>query len=526
MLRYEQSSGKKPSSSLDEGETDYFDFFEGSQGGSTQQANVDASFNSATSGISGFNHSASSSKAVLAALRALQDKIRRLETERAAALDEAAQLRSQLKSQEIESEHTKEKDILHNQKSLQEARLSYERVVTEKDDLEKSLQLLRSQNDQTQAHIHELRERNKELEDMRAAAEKRLGEVEGHLVKFQEEVDRSKHRESDLSNAMVWETKRHEEEMVMLKDQVASLNAEYGSSAKARAEKDAKLIELDHLVGQLLSVNETLICQISGKRISSVKAAAAAAVPKKPAKKKRKGSLVPRAASKGTASSRAKNEAGASKRAAMASGSLASRSLVEEQTSKKELLGMHEMYVNLANSITGKPIKTVTKVSSVGSGDKIKKSIGKSSTDTQMRRRIIDQGNAVEEGSVLTAGSGVTGEVNVNLEDFERKYMTPASGVNGTEQVTSSATTSAHVTSHIVPSPGMASPGLNQPELKTLIHSLEEEFESLNDQYQRILQSSNDKNKKSEDTSQELVSVIQRLHKKGEQLRALKSPTK
>jgi hypothetical protein len=325
---------------------------------------------------------------------------------------------------------------------------------------------------------------------------------------------------ADLSNAMVWETKRHEEEMIALKDQVVSLNAEYSNSAKVRAEKDAKLIELDHLVGQLLSVNETLICQISGKRISSVKAAASAAgvTKSKPLKKKKKGSVVPRAASKGTASSRAKNEAGVLKRAAATVNSAtASRTLVEEQTSKKELLGMHEMYVNLANSITGKTTKTVSKIS--GSGGKIKKSIGKSSTDTQMRRRIIEQNIGVDDESMLTSGTADVGEVKVNLEDFEKKYMTP-----GSTGASTSATVSAHMTSHVVPTPGISSPGLQQPELKGLINSLEEEFESLNDQYQRILQTSN--NKKSEDTSQELVSVIQRLHKKGEQLRALKSPTK
>jgi hypothetical protein len=341
---------------------------------------------------------------------------------------------------------------------------------------------------------------------------------------------------ADLSSAMVWETKRHEDEMVSLKDQIVSLNTEYSTSAKERAEKDAKLIELDHLVGQLLSVNETLICQISGKRISSVKAAAAPPKPALKASKKRKkgSSLVPRAASKGTASSNAKNEAGVARRAAaQATQTLAaSRSLVEEQTSKKELLGMHEMYVNLANSITGKPNKAVSKISasgigsvsgsgSSGTGTKIKKSIGKSSKDTQMRRRIIGQREREEEGgeeeSVLT-GASVFSDVNVNLEEFEKKYMTGASPATP-----GAAATSSH--NHGL-AMSLSSPGMLQPELKGLIKSLEEEFESLNDQYQRILQHSGDKNRSSTDTSQELVSVIQRLHKKGEQLRALQSPTK
>jgi DNA repair exonuclease SbcCD ATPase subunit len=212
MLRYDRSPATSSKPSLDERDTDYFDYFEGgsqslphshTHSQSQKEQPLDASFSSGTSGISGFNHSASSSKAVLAALRALQDKIRRLETERSSALDEAAQLRSQLKSQEIEAEHSKEKDILHSQKSLQEARMAYERVITEKEDLEKSLKMVRTQNDQTQAHVQELRESNKELEAMRSSAEQRLAEVEGHLAKFEAEVERSKHRESGTKRIVV-----------------------------------------------------------------------------------------------------------------------------------------------------------------------------------------------------------------------------------------------------------------------------------------------------------------------------------
>ena len=67
-----------------------------------------------------------SSKAVLAALRALQDKIRRLETERAQALDECNHLRNQIRSQEMESEHVKQRDTLNNQKTLLEAKAAKE----------------------------------------------------------------------------------------------------------------------------------------------------------------------------------------------------------------------------------------------------------------------------------------------------------------------------------------------------------------------------------------------------------------
>jgi uncharacterized protein (UPF0335 family) len=78
----------------------------------------------------------SSSKAVLAALRALQDKIRRLEAEKQQSLDETKQLRLQLQNQEMEFEHLKQKDKLSLQKSISDARSSYENILTEKNELE------------------------------------------------------------------------------------------------------------------------------------------------------------------------------------------------------------------------------------------------------------------------------------------------------------------------------------------------------------------------------------------------------
>jgi chromosome segregation ATPase len=86
--------------------------------------------------LSGGGSASSSSKAVLAALRALQDKIRRLESERTQALDESAQLRHQLKNQEIEGEHGRQRESLSHHKAMQEVRTAYERVHADKSELE------------------------------------------------------------------------------------------------------------------------------------------------------------------------------------------------------------------------------------------------------------------------------------------------------------------------------------------------------------------------------------------------------
>ena len=88
------------------------------------------------SGVSQVGQVAGNSKAVLAALRALQDKIRRLDTERAHAIDEAAQLRQQCKALELEVEHAKQRETLSAQRTSHEARVQQERWYSEKAELE------------------------------------------------------------------------------------------------------------------------------------------------------------------------------------------------------------------------------------------------------------------------------------------------------------------------------------------------------------------------------------------------------
>ena len=135
---------------------------------------LNKSFNSTSSstGIA-LQSTASSSKAVLAALRALQDKIRRLESEKAQALDDAAQLRTQLKSLEIENDHARERDALHSQKLLQDARMAYEKVISEKTEMENRLRTLDKQLEKVTSELHSTANENKELEmSKRSGADK------------------------------------------------------------------------------------------------------------------------------------------------------------------------------------------------------------------------------------------------------------------------------------------------------------------------------------------------------------------
>jgi len=165
-----------------------------------QENPLNRSYNSAISNSSiGQNASASSSKAVLAALRALQDKIRRLETERAQALDECAQLRHQLKNQEIETEHHRQRESLSAQKNLHDARSAYEKVLAEKTDLEVRLAKSEDRNREEQRLVEELRTKVRAVEEDRHHGQLANKDLEAEKAHMQSQIMHAQQKEKGAS---------------------------------------------------------------------------------------------------------------------------------------------------------------------------------------------------------------------------------------------------------------------------------------------------------------------------------------
>ena len=108
---------------------------------------------------------ATSSKAVLAALRALQDKIKRLEHEKNVAIEETARLRLQIQNQNFESGRFKERDSLTSLKNLHEVRTAYERILTEKSETETRLLKLEERNQAEEKIALDLRAKIRIFED-------------------------------------------------------------------------------------------------------------------------------------------------------------------------------------------------------------------------------------------------------------------------------------------------------------------------------------------------------------------------
>ena len=123
---------------------------------------------------------ASSSKAVLAALRTLQDKIRRMEAERTDALRESAELRGQLHAAEVESEQLKRHDNSIAQKNLADARSAYDRLVSEKTELEIRIARMDDRNKEAQLTSEDLSIKIRQVEENNQTAAIRTKQLEAH----------------------------------------------------------------------------------------------------------------------------------------------------------------------------------------------------------------------------------------------------------------------------------------------------------------------------------------------------------
>lgn len=148
---------------------------------------------SSSSTISPSGAAATSSKAVLSALRALQDKIRRLDAETMEATEEAAQLRIQIRNHEMESDRFKQRDTLASQKNLHEVRAAYERILTEKCETETRLLKLEERNRGEEKISTDLRAKISAVEDEKYSGliiikdlESRRSQLQSHILHSRE----------------------------------------------------------------------------------------------------------------------------------------------------------------------------------------------------------------------------------------------------------------------------------------------------------------------------------------------------
>ena len=154
--------------------------------------------------------STTSSKAVLSALRALQDKIRRLETEKSQAMEETARLRQSYSSLQAETDQIRARDDAMAQRNIMEAKGSYDRLLAEKTDLEVRVQRAEERKTDIQRTHDELKDKIRAMLDEKHESLTKIKDMESHVNHLETQLTHLHKKESELGETLTWEVKKHE----------------------------------------------------------------------------------------------------------------------------------------------------------------------------------------------------------------------------------------------------------------------------------------------------------------------------
>lgn len=178
----------------------------------------------------------SGSKAVLAALRALQDKIRRLDTERAASVDECDSLKAQIKSMEVDFEHMKQRDSLLSNQALLEQRASNEALKTEAAERETEYLKLTERHREQGVELNKAKIIVDTLEEEKASLLAKSRRLEQQCTEQDDLLRKYSSKERDLSAWALAESRRHEAELDMA---IKRVKEQQNNTAVARDEYTA-----------------------------------------------------------------------------------------------------------------------------------------------------------------------------------------------------------------------------------------------------------------------------------------------
>ena len=295
---------------------------------------------------------------------------------------------------------------------------------------------------------------------------------------------------SDLGQTILWETKRHEGDMDILGSKFRTLQNDLFAAVHDKNILEIKLVELDQLVGQLLSVNESLVVRLSGKPLTKA----------------------PTQSSKTTVIKKKKVPVQHSSRATTSTQTASNSTTNTTFDDVKNLHGMHKMYVNLAHTITAPLVpSTLKKVRGASSGGVVTGKVLNSSTLMRNKK------NQSPDDHVNYNDESSTTNVSVRIPSIfmDNRFNVDESMTDGQYSNTSHSGNF-----------GTTRHGQNS-DIEGLITSLEEEFNMLNVDYRHLLELAQAQPSTTESSlADDLVAVIQKLHKKGEQLRALKAPNR
>ena len=346
---------------------------------------------------------------------------------------------------------------------------------------------------------------------------------------------------TDLGETIMWETKCREDDMDVLSNKLLRLQDELSNLSDQKNVVQSKLFELDSLVGQLLLVNESLVARLAGKQNVRQHSSPSKTYPKSPNSNSN---------STNQKLKNSRNSQNLSQNIPLNSRLSSSSSRCDEYKSDNgfqsssmndkghtDLRNMHRMYVDLAKNIN---IHGAAEESKGGvNGRNQEPSLGPSSpsnydddygdaflSDLQQQQQQQQQKQQQQQQYIINEPSYEYGR-SPPIRSDNRHDTNNNFGFSDNYSYDNSSPSSVQEdrVRTLLQSQDFGS--VSDRGIAGVIDSLEHEFFLLSEQYKYALSNIKAKVPGSEiPLEEELISIIQRLHKKGEQLKTLKSPYK
>ncbi|CAM9227370.1 unnamed protein product, partial [Hapterophycus canaliculatus] len=212
-----------------------------------------------------------SSNAVLAALKGLQDKVRRLENERRQAVEEAETLKGNIKQRQQEFKHMQELQKLNTQEESAASRLSYERLLADKRVVDIHLDDTERLKQELQEACETARNRGQDAHVAQLAAEVKASILDGRIKQCEDMAQSRKDRCSRARKTTRRDTAMADSQLLKLTRRVERLQGTLEGEHASRKSVEAKhrraqdmTIQTSRYLDSILKVNQELVAMTAG----------------------------------------------------------------------------------------------------------------------------------------------------------------------------------------------------------------------------------------------------------------------
>ncbi|CAM9321629.1 unnamed protein product [Chrysoparadoxa australica] len=221
-------------------------------------------------GLSNFGP-AHSSKAVLSALRALQDKVRKLEQERDKAKVECRLLEQRLTAQQASHDTSMQREVMASRERQTAARLAYERLAADKSNVDVRLAKAEEKRHELRHQLEALERAQLGSEASRKAAEAQTDLLRSRVVALEAELKALADEETQGQLHVREVKQRQTVEVEEVMESIRHMEATVAEERSARHEAEAKLADassskakLEAFLHGVLQVNEALVTESRG----------------------------------------------------------------------------------------------------------------------------------------------------------------------------------------------------------------------------------------------------------------------